>query len=95
MPDNQAAGSLEHFLSGLVPSNDSTYPHARTSTETALGLGAPLRPVDLQKGTLYTWLAWQHPPGLPFGSAIKAHVFGHDSAASCLFVAWFNRTFAT
>ena len=35
------------------------------------------------------WLAWQEEPGLPYGSAIRARYFGHDSEAARSFVTWF------
>ena len=38
-------------------------------------------------------LAWQERPGLPYGSAIAARYFNHDSSAALAFVDWFKRVF--
>ena len=45
------------------------------------------------KGVLYTWLAWRDQPGLPFGTALTARIFAHDSAAALAFVGWFKKLF--
>lgn len=55
--------------------------------------GARCKPVDHLKSALHTWLAWQEEPGLPFGTALRAQVFRHDSEDALRFVAWFNRLF--
>ena len=38
-------------------------------------------------------LAWQESPGLPYGTAIRARYFSHDSANALAFVEWFRRVF--
>ncbi len=93
MPDNREAGILEHFLAKLVPDGDGCWSHAETATSRARELGAPLAAKDAMKGILYTWLAWREQPGLPFGTALTAHVLRHDSAEALAFVAWFNKLF--
>jgi len=93
MPDNREPGILEHFLARLVPAGDGTWPHAEEATRRARDLGASLAEKDLMKGMLYTWLAWREQPGLPFGTALTARVFGHDSADALAFVSWFKRLF--
>lgn len=93
MPDNVNAGALEAFVATLVPSADPVWTHAVEATERAIGLGAPLQRKDEMKGALCAWLAWQETPGMPFGTALKAQVFGHDSAEALRFVDWFERLF--
>jgi hypothetical protein len=39
---------------------------------------------------VYSWLAWQDEPGKPYGLAMKARYFQHDSPTAARFVAWFK-----
>ncbi len=93
MPDNQREGTLEHFLETLVEEKDLLFPHAEKSARQAKRLGARYSDTDTPKAVLHTWLAWQDDPGLPYGSAIRARYFRHDSAAAKRFVAWFRSVF--
>jgi hypothetical protein len=90
---NGIVGVLEDFLQGLVPTGDRCWQHADTSTRQARALGAPLADNDHTKGAIHTWLAWQDPPGQPFGTALNARILNHDSPEALEFVAWFNRLF--
>lgn len=93
MPDNQSPGVLEDFLQRLVPADDRCWAHADVSTRQARALGSPLRECDHTKGAIHAWLAWQDPPGQPFGTALSAHILNHDCAEAQRFVAWFRRLF--
>ena len=93
MPDNRRAGALEEFLRGLVDTDDSLLPIAERSTHHAKEEGAHFPVSAMNKAVLHTWLAWQERPGLPYGSAIRAEYFGHDSAVALMFVEWFKRVF--
>lgn len=95
MPDNRSPGVLEDLLKKLVPAGDATWAHAVASTQAALALEAPhrLEAKDEIKGSIYAWLAWRHPPGMPFGTALKAHILGHESEEALEFVDWFKRLF--
>jgi hypothetical protein len=93
MPDNQSSGILEDFLQKLVPARDPCWQHAEASTSEAIDKGAPLKANDHSKGTIHTWLAWQDPPGVPFGTALTSHILSHDSHEALAFVAWFKRLF--
>jgi hypothetical protein len=94
MPDNTQDGSLEDFLRTLVQTEDSLIDHAVAATRVAAELGASFPPQSRRKAQMHAWLAWQEQPGLPYGSAIKARYFGHDSEAACAFVAWFKKLFS-
>ena len=94
MPDNRRSGALEEFLGSLVDDEDALLPLAETSTTSASERGAAFAEVHRRKAVLHTWLAWQERPGLPYGLAITARYFRHDSAAALAFVAWFRRVFA-
>ena len=94
MPDNQREGALEDFLKTLFQAEDPLLPHAKESAERAKALGARYPDSKAEKAVLRTWLAWQEDPGLPYGSAIRAQFFRHDSPAAESFVAWYRRLFA-
>ena len=93
MPDNRQSGALETLLEGLIDSGDALFVHARDSTSVAKEKGAAFADAKRTKSELHAWLAWQEEPGLPYGSAIKAHYFGHDSTPATDFVKWFKRVF--
>ena len=95
MPDNERDGALEHFLETLVAESDRLIEHARRATSQAKDLGARFADNDNahRKAVLHAWLAWQEYPGLPYGSAIRAQYFRHDSPVAGRFVAWFRRVF--
>ena len=93
MPDNRREGTLEHFLETLVREDDPLFLHAQQSTEQAKKLGAKYSDTEAPKAALHAWLAWQENPGLPYGSAIRARYFDHDSEVAEEFVAWFRCVF--
>ncbi len=91
MPDNAQPGAIEDFIQHLVHQDDPIWPIAGTSTLDAQAAGAPVK--QAIKGQVHAYLAWQEPPGLPFGSAIKAQVFRHNAALATRFVDWLRRLF--
>ena len=94
MPGSGQEGALERFLEDLVDDDDPLLPLAETSTAHARAKGARFPEGKHLKAVLYTWLAWQEDPGLPYGSAIKAGYFRDDSPAARAFVGWYKRVFA-
>ena len=93
MPDNRRSGALEEFLQDLVDSGDFILPIAKESTDLAKDRGAPFPDSKRRKAVLHAWLAWQESPGLPYGSAIRARYFRHDSPDALAFVEWFKNLF--
>jgi hypothetical protein len=93
MPDNSSPGTLESFLSGLVPPDHPAWAYAGEATTEARKRGARCLEKDHLKSTLHTWLAWQEEPGLPFGTALRTGVFETESETARRFVGWFNRLF--
>ena len=94
MPDNQHDGTLETFLKTLVDGGDSLIGHATSATKAAKEeLKAEFVETDQEKAILHAWLAWQKEPGKPYGTAIRARYFRHDSPAAEAFVAWFKRLY--
>ncbi|MCK4660560.1 MAG: hypothetical protein KAV82_13650 [Phycisphaerae bacterium] len=90
MPDNQTDGKLEDFLRTLIDERDPLIGCAEQATDTAKTHGARFPDVDRIKAILHTWLAWQKEPGRPYGTAIRARFFRHDSDAANAFVVWFK-----
>ena len=99
MPDNrqegeQGEGTLERFLETLIHDGDPQLLHAREATRRAKSEHrARYADRDVKKAELHAWLAWQEEPGLPYGTAIRARYFRHDSPAARSFVDWFRRVF--
>lgn len=93
MPDNSSPGALEDFLHRLVPADDPCWSFAGEVVPEARKRGARCRENDHLKSALHTWLAWQEEPGQPFGVALKAKFFAHESEDARRFVAWFRRLF--
>lgn len=93
MPDNKTDGTLEGFLSNLVPSADPLWAHAQESVTLAKEKGAEFPENLRKKADLHTWLAWQREPGLRFGTAIKAGYFETDQQLSIKFHSWFENLF--
>ena len=90
----QGEGTLERFLEALVQEADPLLPYAREATRRAKTQhGASYPDCGVRKAVLHAWLAWQREPGLPYGTAIRARYFRHDSLVAEQFVAWFRRVF--
>lgn len=91
MPDNCSEGSLETFLRHLVPDqSEPVWTHAVESTQTAKGMGCPCHDGHVGKAHLYTWLAWQNPPGQSPGESIVKKVLDPHSTYAATFVSWFR-----
>lgn len=93
MPDNSSPGTIEAFLSRLVPGEDPCWTFANESAAEARRRGAQCPEKDHLKSTLHTWLAWQENPGLPFGTALRAKLFQHNTEEALRLVSWFRRLF--
>lgn len=94
MPNNVDGGKLEDFLATLVPVGNQWWNWAEEATKQAKSRGAQFTEADFIKAHIHTWLAWGPEPGLPFGTAITAATFSHDSALAIAFVAWMKALFA-
>ncbi len=90
MPDNVQDGKLEDFLKTLIDAHDPLIEHAETSTQLAKDKGALFSELDGIKAIIHAWLAWQEEPGKPYGLAMKATYFRHDSPTAAVFVQWFK-----
>lgn len=90
MPDNVQDGKLEDFLRTLIDEHDGLIEHAESATEGAKTRGAAFADADRINAVIHAWLAWQIEPGKPYGLAIKAKYFNHDSPTAAVFVKWFK-----
>ncbi len=91
MPDNSSHGMLESFLAHLVPDgHDKTWAYAQHAAKEATKRGAPYAPTHRDKAMIHTWLAWQEPPGRPFGTALTAKILDPKSDYASAFVQWFK-----
>lgn len=94
MPDNcQPGGKLENLLDSLIPPQDALRSLAEESANQAHQKGAKFAEKDRIKAIMHTWLAWQEKPGHPYGTAIEAKYFNHDSPAARAFVEWCRTLF--
>ncbi len=91
MPDNQAAGELEDFVSWLIPTGDELAPLAHKILDEIDEAGLK-RYKKRPKAFLHTWLAWQKRP-LPMGQAITEKVLLADAPLAQQFVAWLRQLF--
>jgi len=90
MPDNASEGTLETFLRFMIPDGSAPlWAHAEASVASARVLGAACRESHTAKAHLYTWLAWQDPPGQSGGKALTQRILNPRSPISEAFVQWF------
>ena len=91
MPDNRSEGMLEDLLVRLIPSDSAAlYEMARECVGEARSNHAPFRDVHERKAEVYTWLAWQDPPGLRLHEAVNHRVLDPTRPESSRFVTWFR-----
>lgn len=94
MPDNRFAGILEDLLARLIPSGGGPlYDLARNCVAESKRKGAPFRDVHKTKAEIYTWLAWQDPPGPRLHEAVKHRVLDPERPESQPFVTWIRSLF--
>lgn len=88
MPDNITDGSIETFLRLLVQ-DEKLWTMACDSVSKAVEAGANCRPTHRAKAELYTWLAWQDPPGQSPGASLAGKILDPKSVHAAGFVDWF------
>jgi hypothetical protein len=94
MPDNVERGMMETFMTFLVPEQQQdVWQLAQSSSHQARGLGAQFREVHRDKATIFTWLAWQDPPGQSLGTALVQRALDPHAPYAGRFVAWFRQLY--
>lgn len=81
MPNNRLQGSLEDFVSFLVPQDDDLWLYA-------IECLSKITVKDYSKSLIHTWLAWQDQPGKPFGQAITMKYLDPDADYSVCLSRW-------
>jgi hypothetical protein len=95
MPDNTSRGMLETFLSLMIPDDRAPlWEYAQEATEAAKRLGAAFVPTHTDKAHIYTWLAWQKPPGQPFPYALKDRILDPSHPNAEMFITWFKTLYS-
>jgi hypothetical protein len=94
MPDNKLPGMLETFLGYLLPADTSSlWNFAGETIDLAKEQGAPFTDYHRDKARIYSWLAWQKPPGRQLHQAIKERILDPQHPESQQFVSWFRRLY--
>ena len=91
MPDNFSPGIFETFLEHLVPSNaQPIWNHSVEAVSKARTLGAEWKDVQRPKANLYTFLAWQDPPGQSPGISLSRKILDPHCPLAQVFATWFK-----
>lgn len=94
MPDNRFDGMLEDLLVQLIPDESSPlFELAQNCVREARCNHAPFKDVHEGKAEVFTWLAWQDPPGLRLHEAVQHRVLDPREPGSKPFVNWFKSLF--
>jgi hypothetical protein len=91
MPDNLMRGMLETFLAYMIPDNsEPLWKYAQEVVAEAKNRGALYIDPHVDKARIYTWLAWQAPPGQQLHDAIKQRILNPLHPNAQTFVNWFK-----
>ncbi|BAY22113.1 hypothetical protein NIES2100_18760 [Calothrix sp. NIES-2100] len=91
MPDNLMRGMLETFLAYMIPDeSEPLWQYAQEVVAEAKNRGALFIDPHVDKAHIYTWLAWQHPPGRQLHDAIKQRILNPIHPNAQIFVNWFK-----
>jgi hypothetical protein len=91
MPDNDSDGGLETFLHYSVPSSSKPlWEYSKTCCMESRKYGAAHRDAHADKVSMYSFLAFQDPPGQSPGIAISRGVLDPHSKSIEPFMAWFR-----
>ena len=94
MPDNKAKGMLETFLTYLVPDGSSPIlDWAKEATQEAKLKEAPFKDAHFDKAYIYTWLAWQGPPGRQLHNAVQEKMLDSSHPKAQSLVNWFKKLY--
>jgi hypothetical protein len=91
MPDNKMSGMLETFLTYMIPTgSEGLWQFAQAATNEAKSKGAVFTDSHFDKANIYTWLAWQNPPGRQLHQAIMQRILHPNHPNAQRFVTWFK-----
>ncbi|KAM3091922.1 DUF3226 domain-containing protein [Phormidesmis sp. 146-35] len=91
MPNNRISGMLETFLAFMIPDDRETlWQYAQEAATEAKKRGAPYTETQCDKANIYSWLAWQDPPGRQLHQAIMQRILNSKNSGTQAFVEWFR-----
>ena len=91
MPDNKMRGMLETFLTYMIPTeNEELWQFAQEVVQAAKTKGIVCTDSHIDKANIYTWLAWQNPPGRQLHQAIMERILNPNHPNAQGFVTWFK-----
>jgi len=91
MPDNLMRGMLETFLAYMIrDESEPLWLYAQEVVAEAKNRGAPFIDSHIDKAYIYTWLAWQKPPGRQLHNAINEEILNPQHPKAQTFVTWFK-----
>lgn len=91
MPDNKMRGMLETFLTYMIPTDSEVlWQFAQSATNEAQRKGAVFTDTHFDKANIYTWLAWQDPPGRQLHQAVMERILHPNHPKAQRFVTWFK-----
>ncbi len=94
MPDNKMRGMLETFLTYMIPSgSEKLWQYAQEVAKESKSKGATFTEPHLDKANIYTWLAWQDPPGRQLHQAIMERILNPKHPNAQKFVTWFRNLY--
>jgi len=94
MPDNNMRGMLETFLTYMIPeNNEAVWQFAQEVTQEAKNRGAVFKYTHVDKAEIYTWLAWQNPPGRQLHQAIMERILNPQHPKAKVFITWFKNLY--
>jgi hypothetical protein len=91
MPDNKMRGMLETFLAYMISTEHrALWEFAQEVSQTAKNMGASFTEPHTDKANIYSWLAWQNPPGRQLHQAIIEKILDPKHPNAQCFVTWFK-----
>ncbi|GAX35665.1 DUF3226 domain-containing protein [Nodularia sp. NIES-3585] len=94
MPDNRLKGMLETFLAYMISDeNQPLWKYAQEVVEESKNRGAEFISFHHDKACIYTWLAWQNPPGRQLHNAIEERILHPQHPNAQVFVNWFRNLY--
>lgn len=94
MPDNKTQGMLETFLTYMIPTTSQLlWEYAKEVSQEASRKGASYIEAHYDKACIYTWLAWQSPPGRQLHNAVTERILEPTHIEAQNFVSWFKELY--
>ncbi|NJL55795.1 hypothetical protein HC928_11830 [bacterium] len=78
----------------LIPDeNESIWQYAQEAAKEAKNKGAAFINAHYDKAYIYTWLAWQDPPGRQLHNAVMERILDPTHPKAQTFVSWFRQLY--